>query len=97
VTFDVLTLGLESIQECVDSFRSSAEWQTTPNPDDVDVLTPFLRRPMEFGRSDVLFVTIRKSDVAAILRRLLCLQTDERMPMRSSFRVLVYDSARRAA
>ena len=38
MTFDVLTLGLESIQECVDSFRSSAEWQTTPNPDDVDVL-----------------------------------------------------------
>ena len=65
--------------------------------DDVDVLTPFLRRPVEFGCTDVLFVTTRKNDVAAILRRLLCLQTDERMPMRSSFRVLVYDSARRAA
>ena len=30
------------------------------------------------------------------LRRLLCLQTDERMPMCSSSKVLVYDSARRA-
>ena len=49
MTFDVLTLSLESIQECVDSFRSPAEWQTTPNPDDVDVLTSFLRRPVEFG------------------------------------------------
>jgi len=108
VTFYVLTLGLESIQECVDSFRSSAEWQTTPNPGahvillaphasgDVDVLTLFLRRPVEFGCTDVLFVTIRKNDVAAILLRLLCLQTDERMPMCSSSKVLVYDSARRA-